>query len=229
VREILISPRQGRDGLVRGLVDTEAQTLRELALVRSSLAAAVESAITGDAAIADSVKDDKVGFDRRYRGMHARLLSLMSHQSPVDVDLRLAMALAYVKDRIDLIGGQCVRIASLCFAATEDARPRDSQLECLHEMAGLADRQLADAGSLFGDRAVDEIGSLLARCAAIDDCNRRCFSAGAVGGVDAGQIETAFFVALVGRSLERIGDNAVDIAQQAAFVATGKVTAATGD
>jgi hypothetical protein len=88
VREIPISPRQGRDGLVKGLADTEAQTLRELALVRTSLAAAVKAAITGDAAIADSVKDDKVGFDR-HRGMHGRLLALMSLQSPVDVDLRL--------------------------------------------------------------------------------------------------------------------------------------------
>jgi phosphate transport system protein len=139
------------------------------------------------------------------------------------------MALAYVSDRIDRIGGQCVRIASLCFAASEESRPRDSQLECLHEMAGLADRQLADAGSLFGDRAVEDIRRLLARCAAIDDCNRRCFSVGAIGGVDPGQIETAFFVALVGRAIERIGDNAVDIAQQAAFVATGEVSAATGD
>ena len=96
-------------------------------------------------------------------------------------------------------------------------------------MAGLADRQLADAGSLFGARAVDEIGRLLDRCAAIDDCNRRCFSAGAAGCMNGAQIETAFFVALVARAIERIGDNAVDIAQQAAFVATGEVTAATGD
>ena len=82
-------------------------------------------------------------------------------------------------------------------------------------MAGLADQQPAEAGSLFGDRAVAEIDGILARCAAVDDCNRRCFSVGAVGGTDAGQIETAFFVALVGRAL--------------AFVATGEVKAATGD
>jgi phosphate transport system protein len=37
--------------------------------------------------------------------------------------------------------------------------------------------------------------------------------------------EAALFVAMMARAIERIGDNALDIADQAAFVVTGRLRA----
>jgi phosphate transport system protein len=55
----------------------------------------------------------------------------------------------------------------------------------------------------------------------IDDLNRACFRRALEIGDDADRREWAMHMMLVARCLERIGDNAVDIGEQTAFVVTG--------
>src|SRR5436190_649010 len=58
---------------------------------------------------------------------------------------------------------------------------------------------------------------------AINEANRRCFTLAvdAAGG-DPEDAEAALFGVLMARAIERIGDNAVEIARQAEFVAFGR-------
>ena len=51
--------------------------------------------------------------------------------------------------------------------------------------------------------------------------NRECFKRAVEIGTDADTREWAMSMMLVSRALERIGDNAVDIGEQVAFVVTG--------
>ena len=55
----------------------------------------------------------------------------------------------------------------------------------------------------------------------IDDLNKECFELAVEVGDEKDVREWAMTMMLVARALERIGDNAVDIGEQVAFVVTG--------
>jgi phosphate transport system protein len=57
--------------------------------------------------------------------------------------------------------------------------------------------------------------------AAINQLNRKIFRRALLIGDDLELREWAMLMILVARALERLGDNAVDIAEQTAFVVTG--------
>jgi phosphate transport system protein len=75
---------------------------------------------------------------------------------------------------------------------------------------------------------VDGAERLRERDVAINEHNRRCFALAVEEGDDEARREAAFFVALMARALERIGDNAVDIAHQALFAAEGRLRPGLG-
>ena len=55
----------------------------------------------------------------------------------------------------------------------------------------------------------------------VDNLNRECFRLALEIGDDADRREWAMTMLLAARAIERIGDNAVDIGEQVAFVVTG--------
>ena len=55
----------------------------------------------------------------------------------------------------------------------------------------------------------------------VDNLNRDCFRLALEIGDDADKREWAMTMLLAARAIERIGDNAVDIGEQVAFVVTG--------
>jgi phosphate transport system protein len=55
----------------------------------------------------------------------------------------------------------------------------------------------------------------------VDRCNKEVFRLALEHGDDADRREWGMYMMLVGRCLERIGDNAVDVGEQTAFVVTG--------
>jgi len=63
--------------------------------------------------------------------------------------------------------------------------------------------------------------SLARRAEQFNRLNREVFSHALQIGDDPDTREWAMYMMLVGRALERIGDNAVDIGEQTAFVVTG--------
>jgi phosphate transport system protein len=98
----------------------------------------------------------------------------------------------------------------MCCALSDGHRPSVAQLECLEGMAELADEQLADATRTFAERDAEGVERLRAGDAAINERNRRCFALGLAEARNRGDHKTAFFVALMARAIERIGDNSVD-------------------
>ena len=55
----------------------------------------------------------------------------------------------------------------------------------------------------------------------VDDLNKECFHLALEIGDDADRREWAMTMLLAARAIERIGDNAVDIGEQVAFIVTG--------
>jgi phosphate transport system protein len=211
-----------RSALQAALHEAEERTLGELRVVRTLLRRAVEAATTGDPSAAEAVEADARELDRRYGDVHDRLLSLIACQGPVAGDLRLAIALLHVNDRIERMGAQCVNVATLCRQIPSGQSASAGQLECLSTMAELADEQVAEAERVFAERDREGARDLRKHDLEINGHNRRCFELAVQNGSDESRREVGFFVALMARALERIGDNAVDIGQQASFAATGR-------
>jgi phosphate transport system protein len=212
-----------RPKLVDALQAAEQSTLAELELVRGLLRRGMDAALSDDRGAAEAIAYDAAELDGRYADVHDQLLTVIARQAPVAGDLRLAMALVHVNDRVARMGAQCVNIATLCCAMPEGQRPSEAQLECVSAMAELADEQIAEAVRVFAERDIDAARALLSHDQGINQHNRRCFELAVHDGTDEARREVGFFVALIARALERIGDNAVDIGRQATFVESGRL------
>jgi phosphate uptake regulator len=146
--------------------------------------------------------------------LHDLLLALIARQGPVARDLRLAMALLHVNDRIERMGAQCVNIATLCRAIPLSANASTEQRDCLIEMARLADEQAAEAPRVFADRDPYGASALRSHDKALNEHNRRCFELAVKEGTDEARREGAFCVALMARALERFGDTPSTLADR---------------
>jgi phosphate transport system protein len=81
--------------------------------------------------------------------------------------------------------------------------------------------EIKQAKRAFGDRNVGLARDLVRQDDVVDNLNRECFQLALQIGDDADRREWAMTMMLVARALERIGDNAVDVGEQVAFVVTG--------
>jgi phosphate transport system protein len=90
----------------------------------------------------------------------------------------------------------------------------------LSQMLGFAGQQRRDALTAFDTRDLVRAHGLEAQDDAIDQINRRVFQVTLELDATTPQRELAMRHVLISRSIERIGDNAVDIGEQAAFLVT---------
>ena len=88
-------------------------------------------------------------------------------------------------------------------------------------MGALARSQVAQVKQAFLLRDVALAEDLVRQDEKINCLNREVFRLAVEVGTDEDRREWAMTMMLVARALERIGDNAVDIGEQVAFVVTG--------
>jgi len=119
------------------------------------------------------------------------------------------------------MGDQCVNIAKLLPVAGYEA-PRDEEMtKRILRMGRLAVSEVAQAKQAFELRDVELAEDLVHQDEQINKLNREVFARAVETGDDHDRREWAMTMLLVARALERIGDNAVDIGEQVAFVVTG--------
>jgi phosphate transport system protein len=212
-----------RAPLDEALHAAEERTLAGLAAVREALRHAVQTVTASSTEEADRALAQATELHQRYDDIHERLLALIARQAPVTSDLRLAIALLHVNDRLERMSAQCENIITLCRAFPAKEAPSEGQLDCLRTMAELADEQMAEAGHVFATRDVDGARRLGQHDLGINERNRRCFDLAVRERAEESGREVALMVAMMARAIERIGDNAVDIGRHAAFVATGRL------
>jgi phosphate transport system protein len=93
----------------------------------------------------------------------------------------------------------------------------------IRRMGIVARENLGQAKMALAQRDVALAEDLVERDEALNRLNRECFRRAVQIGDDADQREWAMHMVLAARWLERIGDNAVDIGETAAFIATGAI------
>src|ERR1700742_3285057 len=165
------------------------------------------------------VDDDRL--DGRYLEVHQGVLSLLALQAPVAGDLRLVAALLHVTHCMERMGDQCVNIAKLIPLAGYEAPVREDVLERIMKMGRAARAETVQAKQAFLMRDVAMAEDLVRQDREINKLNREVFALAIEVGTDVDTREWAMHMVMVARALERVGDNAVDIGEQTAFVVSG--------
>ena len=190
-------------------------------LVLRSLRAAVEAVCSQDAELADEVIafDDEV--DELYLQVHHGIETLLARQTPVAGDLRLVLALLHDNLHLERMGDLCVTIAKLT-KLTHSLPPDEQLLDGFREMGERAEQMIRVGLESLRDRDRERAESLLDLDELIDRANRRVVKHLLEHGQTEEEREWGLRMLLVSRSLERIGDHAVDIGEQTAFLVTGE-------
>ncbi len=203
------------------LASLEQRGLDGLDMVVTALDRTLESTQHADIELAELVIADDDRIDGRYLEVHQELITMLATQSPVATDLRLISALLHVIHSIERMGDQCVNIAKL-IPITGNEPPSDEEMQKRILTMGMQCRTLINqAKRAFADRDIEMARDLVRQDDVVDNLNRECFQLAIEIGDDPDRREWAMTMLLAARSLERIGDNAVDIGEQVAYVVTG--------
>ena len=186
---------------------------------------AVRGAVTAlesqDAELCDEVIafDDEI--DNRYRRIERLVEETLALETPVAGDLRLVLAVLHAAIHLERIGDQAVTIAKLT-KLTADLETRHDLVEGLREMGDRCEEMVRIALDAFAGRDLERARSLVDLDELVDRTNRRVTDKVLEMAASPGLQEWGMRMIVVARCLERIGDNAVDIGEQTAFLVTGE-------
>ncbi len=199
----------------------ERSALGGIELVLAALERTMEAVEHQDIELAGQIVADDDRIDGRYLEVHQAILTLLATQAPVATDLRLISALLHVIHSIERMGDQCVNIAKVIPLTGHDAPQHQEMVQRVLRMGKQARSMLSQAKKAFESRDVELARDLVRQDDLIDDLNKECFQLAVQVGEEPDVREWAMTMMLVARAIERIGDNAVDIGEQVAFVVTG--------
>lgn len=211
----------GRVHFQHQLQELEQRALGGLDIVVEQLDRTLEALQHQDVELAEFVIADDDRVDGRYLEVHQGILSLLALQAPVAGDLRLVAALLHVMKNVERMGDQCVNIAKLIPLSGHEPPVRAELLDRLMRMGACARSEVTQCKAAFAARDVGLAEDLARQDRAINTLNREIFRRALEIGDDPDTREWAMLMILVARALERVGDNAVDVGEQVAFVVTG--------
>jgi len=199
--------------LDQDLQQLEANLQEQGEYVVRAVRGAVNALTSQDVELCDEVIafDDEI--DRRYHGIETGIEEVLARQTPVASDLRLVLAILHNSIHLERIGDQSVTIAKLT-KLTHTLAMKEELVEGLEEMGEIA----LDS---FSARDIERAQSLVDLDELIDRTNRRVVKHVLELAGNPEMQEWGMRMIVVARCLERIGDNAVDIGEQTAYVVTG--------
>jgi phosphate transport system protein len=181
----------------------------------------VDALRTQDVELCDEVIafDDEV--DQRYVAIEKHVEMVLARQTPVASDLRLVLAVLHSALHVERIGDQCVTIAKLTKLSSH-LGTKQAVVESLVDMGVRCEEMVKQSLAAFAERDVEAARGLHGLDELVDRANRQVFVE-VLGYVhDAEALEWGMRQITVARCFERIGDNAVDIGEQTAFLVTGE-------
>ena len=119
------------------------------------------------------------------------------------------------------MGDQCVNICKLLPLSGHEPPTRPEILALLLRMGEIARSEVSQAKRSFEARDVALAEDLARQDREVNRIQRDIFRMAIEAGDDIDAREWAMHMTLVARALERIGDNAVDVGEQTAFVVSG--------
>jgi phosphate transport system protein len=203
------------------LEELEMEVLGMGELAHQSVGHALKALDEDDLELADRViaGDDEI--DDHYIAVDRRTLELLALQTPVAVDLRLISVILHTNLHLERVGDMAVNIAKIT-KAVHGLPVNRAILTTLGEMGGIAREMIHAAMDSFARRSLELAQQLPAMDTPVNRLNRGMYREVASCAWDPQMLEWAIRMMVVSRQLERIGDHAVDIAEQVAFLLTGE-------
>ncbi len=204
------------------LSQLEASLQEEGDLVLRALRSSLNALARGDEELADEVIsfDDEV--DRRYISIEEGVQSLLARQTPVAVDLRLVLAVLRVNLHLERMADYCVTVAKLT-KLMGDLNVSDERIaRSIEDMGQRAEQMIRVALDSFASRDADKAQTLVDLDELIDRANRNATEDVLSLGDSPAEREYGLRMLVVSRCVERIGDHAVDIGEQVAYLVTGE-------
>jgi phosphate transport system protein len=203
------------------LDQVEAQLLEEGRAVISAVQGSVRALVSSDSELADEViaHDDDV--DARFLEVERAIQSTLALRSPVAGDLRRLLAMLHINLLLERSGDSAVTVAKLS-QLVADAHPDDALVAVLAEMGERAQEMLRVALDSFAERDLARAESLVELDDLIDRANRRFVERLIDVVADPELREWGLRMVVAARTIERIGDRAVDIGEQTAYLLSGQ-------
>jgi phosphate transport system protein len=199
----------------------EAQLQEEGQRVLSAVRGAVRALQERDVELADEVIafDDEI--DQLFLNIEGSIQALLALQTPVARDLRLLLAILHINLLLERNGDGCVTIAKLS-RMVADVEPDPALVGVLVEMGDRAEEMLRVALDSFARRDLSGAESLVELDELIDRANRRFVERLVDVMAEPELREWGLRMVVVARTIERIGDRAVDIGEQTAYLLTAE-------
>jgi phosphate transport system protein len=200
-------------------MELELLSLGELA--GTAVQRSVESIVERDAQTAQTVVDDDDQIDESYLKIDNGVLEMLALQTPVAGELRLVSAILHSCLHLERIGDQAVNIAKM-HLATQDLPGSDTMRRQLQEMGDMVVQMLRTAMEAFRKRDAELAATLPGLDDPVDRLNRATHLEALKLADDPKALDWGMHMNLAARPHERVGDNAVDIAEQVGFLVTGE-------
>jgi phosphate transport system protein len=205
------------------LAALEAALQEEGDLVLRALRSSLNALARGDEELAEEVIAFDVEVDRRYAAIETGVQSLLARQTPVAADLRLVLAVLRANLHLERTADYCVTVAKLTklmggLDVSDDAINRS-----LEDMGRRAEQMIRVALDAFAARNAEQAQTLVELDELIDRANRDAIENVLSLGDSPAEREYGLRMLVVSRCVERIGDHAVDIGEQVAYLVTGEL------
>jgi phosphate transport system protein len=199
----------------------EAELQEEGQRVLTAIRGAIRALEDRDFELADEVIafDDEI--DRLFLGIESSIQALLALQTPVARDLRLLLAMIHINLLLERSADGSVTIAKLTQLVT-DVEPDPGLVEVLVEMGERAEEMLRVAMDSFARRDLAGAESLVDLDELIDRSNRRFVERLVDVMAEPALREWGLRMVVVARTIERIGDRAVDVGEQTAYLLTAE-------
>jgi phosphate transport system protein len=199
----------------------EAQIQEEGQRVVSAIHGAIRALQGRDVELADEVIafDDEI--DAQFLAIQGAITALLALQTPVARDLRLLLAMLHINLLLERSADGCVTVAKLS-RLVADAAPDPALVDVLVEMGDRAEEMVRVALDSFAKRDLAGAESLVDLDELIDRANRRFVERLVDVMAEPELREWGLRMVVVARTIERIGDRAVDIGEQTAYLLTAQ-------
>jgi phosphate transport system protein len=204
------------------LAQLEASLQEEGELVLRALRSSLNALARGDEELADEVIrfDDEV--DRRYVAIEEGVQSLLARQTPVAADLRLVLAVLRINLHLERMADYCVTVAKLTKLMGNLNVSAEAISRSIEDMGRRAEQMIRVALDAFAARDAEQAQTLVELDELIDRANRNAIEDVLSLGDSPDEREYGLRMLVVSRCVERIGDHAVDIGEQTAYLVTGE-------
>ena len=182
---------------------------------------AVDAVTGGDLEQADEVVRLDLGIDETYLQVHNDWTRLMALNQPMGSDLRKLAVLLQLNTTFERMGDQCVNIAKI--AKLNEGLPQVERIrDQIREMGDLVRPMIRTAIEAYIRQDLEEARLLPSMDEPVDRLNANMYKETVAVGANPEMLEWAAKMLMVSRALERIGDQAVDFAEQTAYLITGE-------